>query len=105
VFVREFKNRIVNIHPALLPSFKGEHGIQDAFDYGVKTTGITVHFVDEEMDHGPIILQQAVPVRETDTAETLEKRMHTVEHCLYPKAIKLFVEGKLKVSGRKVRII
>jgi phosphoribosylglycinamide formyltransferase-1 len=104
-FVREFKNRILNIHPALLPSFKGEHGIQDAFNYGVKATGVTVHLVDEEMDHGPIILQQAVPIRETDTLETLEKRIHAAEHRLYPKAIKLFVEGKLKVTGRKVRFI
>ncbi|MFA5361757.1 MAG: phosphoribosylglycinamide formyltransferase [Candidatus Omnitrophota bacterium] len=104
-FVREFKNRILNIHPALLPSFKGEHGIQDALNYGVKTTGVTVHFVDEEMDHGPIILQQTVPIREDDTAETLEKRVHEVEHRLYPQAVKLFVEEKLKVAGRKVRII
>jgi phosphoribosylglycinamide formyltransferase-1 len=104
-FVREFKNRILNIHPALLPSFKGGHGIQDAFDYGAKTTGVTVHFVDEEMDHGPIILQQTVPIRKTDTLETLEKRMHAVEHHLYPKAVKLFIEGKLKITGRKVLII
>ncbi len=103
-FVRAFKNRILNIHPSLLPSFKGGSGIQDAFDYGVKITGVTVHFVDTEMDHGPIILQQTVPIRRTDTLETLEKRIHAVEHRLYPQAVRLFVEGKLKVTGRKVHI-
>ena len=104
-FVQEFKHRIINIHPAILPSFKGEHGIQDAFGYGAKMTGITVHFVDEEMDHGPIILQEAVKILENDTLETLEKKVHTIEHRLYPRAIQLYVEGKLKVTGRKVRII
>ena len=104
-FVREFRHRIINIHPSILPSFKGEHGIQDAFDYGVKVTGVTVHFVDEEMDHGPIILQETVRILETDTPETLEEKIHRIEHRLYPKAIRLYVEGKLKVTGRKIRII
>lgn len=103
-FVRAYKNRIINIHPALLPSFKGTHGIRDAFRYGVKVTGPTVHFVDEKMDHGPIILQEAVPVKENDTEKTLAERMHKAEHRIYPLAIKLFVEKKIKVSGRKVKI-
>lgn len=102
--IREYKNRILNIHPALLPSFKGAHGIKDAFDYGVKVTGVTVHLVDEKMDHGPIILQQEVKIAEDDTLESLEAKIHKLEHKLYPQAIKLFLEGKLKVVGRKVKI-
>ena len=100
-----YKNRIINIHPALLPSFKGAHAIKDAFDYGVKVTGVTVHFVDEKTDHGPIILQQVVKIEEDDTLETLETKIHKIEHKLYPQAVKLFVEGKLKIEGRKVRIL
>jgi phosphoribosylglycinamide formyltransferase-1 len=100
-----YKNRIINIHPALLPSFKGAQAIKDAFDYGVKLTGVTVHFVDEKTDHGPIILQQAVKVEESDTLESLEAKIHKVEHKLYPQAVKLFVEGKLKIEGRKVKIL
>ena len=103
-FVRRYKNRIINIHPALLPSFKGSHGIKDAFDYGVKVTGVSVHFVDEEMDHGPIILQKEVRVKEDDTVETLEARIHRAEHELYPQAVRLFSEGRLKIEGRKVNI-
>jgi phosphoribosylglycinamide formyltransferase-1 len=94
----------MNIHPALLPAFKGSAGIKDAFDYGVKVTGVTVHFVDEEMDHGPIILQAAVKVEEKDTLQTLEAKIHQVEHKLYPQAIRLFSEGKLTVEGRQVKI-
>ena len=101
-FVREYKNRIINIHPALLPSFKGAHGIKDAIDHGVKVTGVTVHFVDEHLDDGPIILQRAVEIKEGDTEETLLERLHKEEHRIYPEAIKLFVEGKIKVEGRKV---
>jgi phosphoribosylglycinamide formyltransferase-1 len=104
LLVTRYINKIINIHPAILPSFKGAHGIKDAFDYGAKVTGVTVHFVDEEMDHGPIILQKAVNIEEADTAESLEVKIHKVEHKLYPQAIKLFVEGKLRVEGRKVRI-
>jgi len=100
--VAEFRNKIINIHPALLPSFKGSSAIKDAFDYGVKVTGVTVHFVDENMDSGPIILQQAVGIKESDTLESLEKKIHKVEHKLYPQAIRLYVEGKLKIEGRKV---
>ena len=103
--VIRYKDRILNIHPALLPAFKGAHAIKDAFDYGVKVTGVSVHFVDEKMDHGPIILQAPVEIEETDTLESLEARIHKVEHKIYPKAIKLFIEGKLKLEGRKIRII
>jgi len=103
-FVQRFKARILNIHPSLLPSFKGEEGIKDAFEYGVKVTGVTVHFVDEEMDHGPIILQKEIKIEETDTLESLESRIHKVEHKLYPEALKLFVEGRLSIEGRKVKI-
>lgn len=103
--LREYKGRILNIHPALLPSFKGAHGIKDAFDYGVKVTGVTVHLVDDKMDHGPIILQEAVPVKEKDTLESLESRIHKVEHKLYYKAIDLFIKGKIKIEGRKTAVI
>lgn len=104
-FVQKYKDHIINIHPALLPSFKGAHGIKDAFDYGVKVTGVSVHFVDEKTDHGPIILQAPVKIEEDDTLESLEKKIHKVEHKLYPQAVSLFVEGKLKIEGRKVKII
>ncbi len=103
-FVSRFRNKIVNIHPALLPSFKGEQGIKDALDYGVKVTGVSVHFVDEEMDHGPIILQSAIKIEEDDTLESLEAKIHKIEHQLYPEAIGLVLEGKLKSEGRRVRI-
>ena len=99
-----YKNKILNIHPSLLPSFKGTEGIKEAFDYGVKVTGVTVHFVDEEMDHGPIILQKTVPIEGDDTQKSLETKIHKLEHKLYPEAIRLVVEGKLKIEGRKVRI-
>ena len=103
-FVQVFKNRIMNIHPALLPSFPGLHAQKQALDYGVKVSGCTVHFVDEDVDHGPIIIQRAVEVREDDTEETLAKRILEQEHKIYPLAVKLFVEGKLSVVGRKVRV-
>lgn len=103
--LREYKGRILNIHPSLLPSFKGTQGIKDAFDYGVKATGVTVHFVDEELDHGPIILQEALKVKDDDTAQSLEARIHKVEHRLYPEAIQLVVEGKIRIEGRRVRIL
>ncbi|MBI3991270.1 MAG: phosphoribosylglycinamide formyltransferase [Candidatus Omnitrophica bacterium] len=101
-FVRQFKNRILNIHPALLPSFKGTEGIKDAWEYGVKVTGPTVHFVDEGMDSGPIILQEPVRVRDDDTEDALARRIHMAEHRIYPLAIKLFLSGRLKIAGRKV---
>ena len=104
-FVRRYYGRVINIHPSLLPAFKGECGIKDAFSYGVKATGVTVHFVDELTDHGPIILQQAVAVDECHTQKALEEKIHRIEHALYPRAIKLFSEGKLKIKGRKVSIL
>ena len=103
-FVNKYKNRILNIHPALLPSFKGTHGIKDALDYGVKVTGPTVHFVNEKLDAGPIIIQDVIIIKDTDTQGSLEKVMHKREHIIYPKAIKLFVEGKLKIGGRTVMV-
>ena len=99
-----FPNKILNIHPALLPSFKGVQGIQDAFEYGTKITGVTVHFVDNKMDHGPIIAQGIVKIEDTDTLESLEKKIHRLEHKLYPETINLVVEGKVKIDGRKVKI-
>jgi len=104
-FIKAYRDRIINIHPALLPSFKGAQGIKDAFSHGVKITGVTVHFVDEEMDHGPIILQKEIVIRESDTLKSLEARIHKVEHSLYPQAIKLIAQGKIKLEGRKVRVI
>ena len=103
-FVQRYRHKILNIHPALLPSFKGTHGIKDALDYGAKATGVTVHFVDEQMDHGPIILQKSLEIKDDDTEEFLATRIHNIEHQLYPEAIKLFVEGKLRIEGRKVKV-
>lgn len=104
VFISEYQNKIINIHPSLLPSFKGVHGIKDAFDYGVKVTGVTVHFVDCELDHGPIILQEAVQINEGETAQQLEAKIHEVEHKIYPLAVKYFCREELKIIGRKVCI-
>ncbi|MFC1753642.1 phosphoribosylglycinamide formyltransferase [Thermoproteota archaeon] len=100
-----YKNRIINVHPSLLPAFKGAHGIKDAFLYGVKVTGVTIHFVDEKVDHGPIIMQESLPIYRDDTLATLEKRVHKVEHRLYYKAIALFASRRLKLRGRKVEIV
>jgi phosphoribosylglycinamide formyltransferase-1 len=103
-FIRKYKNRILNIHPALLPSFPGSQGVRDALNYGVKVTGVTVHFVDEGVDTGPIILQSAETVKDGDTEETLFERLHKIEHRIYPQAIRLFIEGRLEVQGRRVKI-
>ncbi len=100
-----FPFRIMNIHPALLPSFPGLHAQKQAVDYGVKISGCTVHFVDEGMDTGPIIIQAAVPVYHDDTEETLSQRILEQEHKIYPEAIRLFSEGKLEIKGRIVKII
>lgn len=105
LFVQTFRNRVMNIHPALLPSFPGTHGVRDALDYGVKVSGVTVHFADEGLDTGPIILQEAVLVLEDDTEETLHNRIHQAEYRIYPEAVRLFAEGKLKIEGRRVRIL
>ena len=104
-FVHEFSGRILNIHPSLLPSFGGAHAHRDVLAFGVKVSGCTIHFVDEGMDSGPIILQTAVPVLDSDDEDTLAARVLEQEHKLYPKAIELFLKGKLKVEGRKVRIL
>lgn len=99
-----FPNRIMNIHPALLPSFPGLHGQKQALDYGVRVSGCTVHFVDEGMDTGPIIIQAAVPVSPDDTEETLGARILSEEHRIYPEAIRLYAEGRLSVEGRTIKI-
>jgi phosphoribosylglycinamide formyltransferase 1 len=103
-FVDAFKGRIMNIHPALLPSFPGLRAQGQALDYGVKVSGCTVHFVVPEVDSGPIILQGAVRVEERDTLESLSARILKEEHRLYPLAVRLFVEGRLKIEGRRVVI-
>jgi len=103
-FINHFKGSIMNIHPALLPSFKGMHAHEDAIAYGVKVSGVTVHFVDIHEDHGPIIIQKAVPVYDTDSKDTLGPRILKWEHKAFPKAIELFCDGSLHVEGRIVKI-
>ena len=104
-FVEAYRHRILNIHPSLLPSFGGAHAHRDVLAYGTKVSGCTIHFVDEGMDHGPIILQDTVPVLDDDTEDTLAARVLAKEHVLYPKAIELFVDGRLElVDDRHVRI-
>ena len=104
-FIRTYPRKILNVHPSLLPSFKGARGIKDTFTYGTKVSGVTIHFVDEKMDHGPIILQEGFRLKEDETLENLEAKLHHIEHKIYPKAIALFVDGRLKVKGRKVKVI
>ena len=105
VMLEAFPDRVLNLHPALLPSFKGAHAIQEAFDAGVKVTGVTVHFANEDYDKGPIVAQRAVEVREDDTLETLEARIHEVEHELYPQVLRLVAEGRIGVGeDRKVHV-
>ena len=103
-FCREFKHRVMNIHPALLPSFPGLHVQKKAIDWGVRYSGATVHFVSEDVDMGPIILQAVVPVLQDDTEETLSDRILKEEHKIYPEAVRLFFEGRLEVRGRRVFI-
>lgn len=105
VMLNAFPDRVVNLHPALLPSFKGAHGISDAFDAGVKVTGVTVHFANEEYDKGPIIAQEPVIIAEDDTLDSLEAKIHAVEHELYPRVLRLLAERRVVVTeDRKVRI-
>jgi len=104
-FVKKYKNRIINIHPALLPAFPGLDAQKQAIDYGSKYSGCTVHFVDSGVDTGPIILQSIVKIRREDTERTLTKHILTKEHQAYPEAIRLFAEKKIKISGRKTIII
>lgn len=100
-----FENRVVNIHPSLLPAFAGAAGIRDAFEYGVKVTGVTVHFANERFDEGPIIAQRSVEILPEDTLESLEARIHEVEHALYPEVLQWLVRGRVVVEGRKTRIL
>lgn len=100
-FVKKYKNRIINIHPALLPSFPGLNAQKQALDYGAKYTGCTVHFVDAGMDTGPIIIQAVVTIKESDTEDSLSKKILKQEHKIYPMAVKLFAKNKIKVLGRK----
>ena len=101
-FVREFPMRILNIHPSLLPAFPGLDAQHQAFDYGVKTTGCTVHFVDEQLDHGPIVLQSPVPVLDSDTSDTLSARILAEEHKIYSETIRIVADGKFRIVGRRV---
>lgn len=98
-FVQRYSGRILNVHPALLPSFPGTHAVRDALRRRVKVTGVTVHFVDEKVDHGPVILQESVLVKRGDTQESLTRRIHRVEHRLYPRAIGLVLSGKVRMKG------
>jgi phosphoribosylglycinamide formyltransferase-1 len=104
VFVRRYRHRILNIHPALLPAFPGAHAVRDALVWGANVTGVTVHLVDEQVDHGPILLQEAVAVRPGDTEAALLARVHRVEHRLYPRAVALMLSGRVRVHGRRAVI-
>lgn len=103
-FVRKYKHRILNMHPALLPSFPGLDAQKQAVEYGAKYSGCTVHFVDEGVDTGPVIIQSVVKVKEDDTEETLAKRILVQEHKIYPEAVRLIAEGKVKIMGRRTKI-
>jgi phosphoribosylglycinamide formyltransferase-1 len=104
VFIQAFPNKILNIHPAILPSFPGVHGQAQAADYGVRFSGCTVHFVDEKMDHGPIIIQAVVPAYASDDGQSLGQRILKWEHRIYPQAIEWLAQGRLKIVGRKVEV-
>ena len=101
VFVRAFPQRILNIHPALLPAFPGAHAVRDALTWGAKVTGVTVHLVDAQADHGPILLQEALAIRPGESEVRLHQRLHRVEHRLYPRAIRLVLDGRVSVVGRR----
>lgn len=104
-FIKKYSGRILNIHPALLPAFPGTDAIRKAWEQGVRLTGVTVHFVDEGTDTGPIILQKEVSIHPQESLDVLSKKIHKVEHQLFPKAIRLYAEGKLVIQGRKVLMI
>jgi phosphoribosylglycinamide formyltransferase-1 len=104
-YVRAFAGRALNVHPSLLPAFPGLHAQRQALEHGVRITGATVHFIDEGVDTGPIVLQAAVPVERGDTEETLAARVLAEEHRLYPEAIRLFAEGRLRIDGRRVIVL
>ena len=103
--VRAFHDRILNVHPSLLPALPGAHAVRDALDWGVKVTGCSVHLVDEEVDHGPIVLQEPVVVLPDDDETSLQLRIRSVEHHLFPRAARLLAEGKLKIEGRLVHVL
>lgn len=103
--VSAFEGRMLNVHPALLPAFPGTHAVADALAWGVKVTGVTVHLVDEEVDHGPIVLQEAVEVLADDDWDSLEARIHEVEHRLLPAAVRALAEDRVRVDGRRVHIL
>ena len=103
-FIRKYKNRIMNIHPALLPAYPGLYAQKQALEGGAKYSGCTVHFADEKVDHGPIILQSVVKVKDDDTEESLSKRILAQEHKIYPEAVRLFALGKLKVAGKRTKL-
>ena len=103
-FVKSFNQKILNIHPALLPAFKGTKAISRAFNYGCKVTGVTVHFIDEKVDHGPIILQETVEIKKGMNEKKMEEKIHKLEHKLYPRALKLILDKKVRVRGRNVKI-
>jgi len=102
--VRAFADRVMNVHPALLPAFPGAHAVRDALEWGARVTGATVHLVDEEVDHGPVVLQEAVEILDDDDERSLHARIQEVEHRLFPLAARLLAEGRLEVDGRRVRI-
>ncbi|HEV8563448.1 MAG TPA: phosphoribosylglycinamide formyltransferase [Actinomycetota bacterium] len=104
-FFDAFAGRFLNVHPALLPAFPGAHAVADALEWGAKATGVTVHLVDEQVDHGPIVFQEAVAIRDDDDWDSLEARIHEVEHRLLPAAVRALVEGRLKVEGRRVHVL
>jgi len=103
-FLHKFPQKVINLHPALLPSFPGAHGVEDALAYGVRFTGCTIHIVDTGVDTGPIILQAVVPIGPKDTVESLHEKIHKEEHRIFPQAIQLFAENRIKLEGRKVII-
>jgi phosphoribosylglycinamide formyltransferase 1 len=102
--VRPYWGRLVNVHPSLLPSFPGAHAVRDALAWGVRVTGATVHLVDEEVDHGPILVQEAVPVMDGDDEASLHARIQEVEHRIYPAAVRLILEGRVRVVGRRAEL-
>jgi phosphoribosylglycinamide formyltransferase-1 len=104
-FFDAFPDRVLNVHPALLPSFPGAHAVADALAWGVKVTGVTVHLVDEQVDHGPIVLQEAIEIRDDDDRDSLETRVHEIEHRLLPTAVRALLEDRLVVEGRTTTIL
>lgn len=103
--VRAFEGRMLNVHPALLPAFPGTTSVADALSWGVKVTGVTVHLVDDEVDHGPIVFQESLPVLPDDDWDVLEARVHEIEHRLLPAAVRALAEGRIRVDGRRVRVL